>query len=62
MNSYINAQIINMIAMTKTFEQSCKMAAMRDDGKISKEETKQLKKISNATQKFLKELESLRAN
>lgn len=60
MNYYIDAQIMNMIAMVKTFEQSCKMAAMKNDGTIDRNEEKQLKKINAAAQKFVKELESLK--
>ena len=60
MNTYIEAQIINMKAMVKTFEASCKMAALKNDGTIDKMEEKQLKKISAASQKFIKELESIR--
>lgn len=60
MNSYIDAQIMNMKIMAKTFEQSCRMAAMKNDGQIDKAEEKTLKKISAATQKFIKELESIK--
>ena len=60
MNHYIEAQITNMTIMAKTFEQSCRMAALKDDGKIDKTEEKAIKKISAATQKFIKELESLK--
>ncbi len=60
MNSYIKAQILNITTITKTFEQACEMAAMKDDGKISREEEKQLKKIKAASQKFRKELESIK--
>ena len=60
MNSYIKAQILNITTMTKTFEQACELAAMKDDGKISREEEKQLKKIKAASQKFRKELESIK--
>lgn len=60
MNSYIDAQIVNMIAMVRVFEQSCEFAAAKDDGKINRDEEKQLKKIKNASQKFIKELESIR--
>ena len=60
MNRYIKAQILNITTMTKTFEQACEMAAMKDDGKISREEEKQLKKIKAASQKFRKELESIK--
>lgn len=60
MNHYIEAQITNMTIMAKTFEQSCRMAALKDDGKIDKAEEKAIKKISAATQKFIKELENLK--
>lgn len=59
MNSYIDAQILNMIAMVRVFEQSCEYAATKDDGKINRDEEKQLKKIKSAAQKFIKELESI---
>lgn len=57
MNYHIDAQIINMKAIVKTFEQSCKMAAIKDDGRISPNEEKILKKINAATQRFLKDLD-----
>lgn len=60
MNSYIQAQIINMITMTKSFEQGCRLAAMQDDGKISSDEVKIMKKITTASEKFRKELESIK--
>lgn len=59
MNSYINAQILNMVTMTKTFEQACELAAIKDDGKLSKDEEKMLKKIKSASAKFRKELETV---
>ncbi len=60
MNQYIDAQIINMKAMVKTFEASCKMAALKNDGEIDKAEEKQLKKISAASVRFIKELEAIK--
>ena len=60
MNYYIQAQITNMVAMAKTFEASCKMAALKDNGELDKAEEKQLKKISAITQKYIKELEALK--
>lgn len=42
--------------MVSTFEQSCKMAAMYDDGSISSEEEKALKAINEAAEKFKREL------
>jgi len=59
MNYHIDAQVMNMKAMVKTFEQSCRMAATRDDGRISPDEEKVLKKINAASQQFIKELEKL---
>lgn len=58
MNFYIDAQITNMIAMSKTFIQACELAAVKNDGIKSKEEEKQIKKIKAATAKFIKELEA----
>lgn len=59
MSSYIDAQITNMIAMTKTFEQACRMAALKNDGTIDKTEEKTLRKINAATAKFIKQLTAL---
>lgn len=60
MNTYIESQIMNMTAIAKTFEQSCRMAAMKNDGRIDKAEEKILKKIEKATEHFIKELESIK--
>lgn len=59
MNHYIKAQIINMKAMVKTFQQSCRMATAQDDGTVSREEEKLLKKINAAATSFIKELDKL---
>lgn len=59
MNDYIKAQIVNMTTIVKTFELSCKMAALKNDGKIDKAEERQLRKISAASAKFIKELERI---
>lgn len=58
-NEHITAQIINMKVILRTFEESCKMAAIKNDGCIDKEEEKILKKISAATSKFTNELDKL---
>ena len=60
MNSYIQAQIANMITLTRTFDQACDLVAMQDDGMKSREETKKLKKLHAASEKFRKELESIK--
>lgn len=59
MNYYIDAQIKNMIALTSNFENACTLAARKDDGQISRDEEKQLKKIKAAAQRFKKDLEKL---
>ena len=59
MNEYIKAQIMNMTTMVKTFELSCKMAATKNDGKIDRDEEKQLKKINAACEKFISELNKI---
>lgn len=60
MNPYIEAQIYNIKSMVKVFNQSCEMAAIKDDGQINKEEAKQLKKIKLASEAFCKELEKIK--
>ena len=59
MNYYIDAQCKNMIAMVNTFEQACTMAATKDDGALSKEEEKKLKKIRAAAKRFKDELNKI---
>lgn len=60
MNDYIAAQIQNMTTMARTFEQSCKMAALKNDGVVDKAEEKLLKQIGSITQRFIKDLERLK--
>lgn len=59
MNHYIDAQCKHMIAMVNTFEQACQMAITEDDGSISKEEEKALKKIRAASKRFKTELNKI---
>ena len=49
-----------MLLMVKTFESSCDMAAKSDDGEVSREEAKTLKKIHKAVAAFTKDLESIK--
>lgn len=60
MNQYITAQCKNMITMVETFEQACKLAALKDDGTISREKEKALRKISKTAEKFKAELSKIR--
>lgn len=56
MNIFIDAQCKNMIAMVNTFVQACEMASQKDDGSISKDEEKTLKRIKTAAEKFKAEI------
>ena len=46
--------------MVKSFEQSCIMAAQKDDGEIDKAERDTIKRIEKATAHFLKELDKIK--
>lgn len=59
MNRYIMSQCNTILASVKVFEQACKIAAMQDDGYISKDEEKQLTKISKACQRFTADIGKL---
>ena len=60
MNDYIKTHIDNMKTFVKTFEQSCRMGALKNDGTIDKDEERQLKKISAACAGFLKDLDKVK--
>ena len=59
MNTFMEMQIRNMKMFLDTFERSCKMAAVKDDGKIDREEAKQLAKLQAAVERFRKDLDKL---
>ena len=59
MNTFMEMQLKNMLMYLNTFETSCKLAAAKDDGKIDRQETKQLEKIKAATDRFRRDLEKL---
>ena len=58
-NSFLEMQIKNMIVTLQGFEQACQIAAMQDDGLISKAEEKALRKVRAATAAFMSELQKL---
>lgn len=60
MNTYIDANIKACIGYLQAFQQSVKMAAMKDDGKIDRNEEKVLKRLNKATEKYIRELDDLR--
>jgi len=57
MNYHISSQITNMISIAQAFVAGCKMAAMQDDGHIDGAEAKQLKSLTDATERFIHELQ-----
>ena len=59
-NRFIQAQIQNIITMAGTFKEACRIAALEDDGKIDKEEAKILKRINDATDRYVKELQKIK--
>lgn len=58
-NSFLEMQIKNMIVTVQGFEQACQIAAMQDDGLISKAEEKALRKVRAAAAAFMSELQKL---
>lgn len=58
-NPYLKAQIANQIMIANHFIKECEMQALKNDGKIDKEERKLLDKINKATDKYKKELSNL---
>ena len=56
-NPYIKAQCRNMISVLDAFSTACELAAHEDDGAISKEELRQLRKIRAAAARFQAELQ-----
>ena len=59
MNPFIKKQCKNMELSLTTFLQSCKVAALQDDGMISKEEEKLLKRLEKASEKFRAEIQKV---
>lgn len=56
MNQFIRAQCRNMDSYLTAFLQSCRTAALQDDGVITKEEEKTLKRLEKSSEKFRAEL------
>ena len=61
MNAYIESQISNMSKMLDNFIQFCEIAALEDDGKISRGENKKIRQIRKATEQYKKTLAKIGA-
>ena len=57
MNAHMITQINQILISVKVFEDSLRIAAQKDDGVISKEEEKIIKKIEKASARYKKQLE-----
>ena len=56
MNTFIRIQIRCMLSSVEAFMQSCRLAATKDDGIISKEEQRILRKINRVSNRYNKQL------
>lgn len=59
MNDYMESYITGAITYMKTFKSSLRMAAMKNDGRIDRDEQKIIDKANKLTDKFIKEFEKL---
>ena len=56
MNEFMKSQVNNALLSLKTLDKSIELAAVQDDGVMSKEEQKQVKRIQRAVRRFEKEM------
>ena len=54
MNEFMKSQVNNALISLKTLDKSIELAAVQDDGVMSKEEQKQVKRIRKAIRRFEK--------
>ena len=54
MNEFMKSQVNNALLSLKTLDKSIELAAVQDDGVMSKEEQKQVKRIRRAIRRFEK--------
>ena len=59
MNTFMETQCKNMLTQLDIFNQSMRLAAMKDDGHISHEEEKQLSKLQKASEKFAADIKKV---
>ena len=60
MNQFMKAQVGSVLLSMKTLYQSIELDALKDDGQISKQERKEIKKIRKAITRFEKAMEKLK--
>ncbi len=59
MNQFMKSQVANALMSLKTLDKSIELAAVQDDGVMSREEQKQVKRIRKAVRRFEKEMSRL---
>ena len=59
MNRFMQSQVNNALLSLKALDQSLEMAALKDDGKVSRDEEKQIKKIRKAIRDFEKKMSKI---
>lgn len=59
MNSYMEMSIKACIGYLDSFVQGMRVAALKDDSIVSRDEEKILKKLNKTTEKYKRELDSL---
>ena len=60
MNQFMQAQINSALLSLDTLDKSLELSALKDDGQISKEEEKQIKKIRKAIKDFKDTMEKIK--
>lgn len=60
MNRFMKSQVDSALIALKALSKSLEMSALKDDGEISMEETKQIKQIRNAISKFEKKMSKIK--
>ena len=59
MNQFMKSQVNNALMSLKTLDKSIELAAVQDDGVMSKAEQKQVKRIRRAIRRFEKDMARL---
>ena len=59
MNRFMKSQVDNVLLSMKVLDQSIEMAAIKDDGQVSKAEEREIKEIHKAIHDFQRKMEKL---
>ena len=55
----MEASVKACVGYLRAFEQGMKVAAVKDDGQVSRDEARLLKKLNRATDRYIKHLERM---